>query len=191
MSEINSIANGTFTIGATSTNDSSLLVTQNEGNVSILSTQQEVSHDYTLSGNGTVDSPLGVVNGYNETVLWSGTLTNGKTANLSESVQNFEKIKVYTHESQRKRNLVSEYETDYFNTQPMIAVCIPDIENADSKSWFALYWSRLYFTDTACSAIVNNGGMQTWWDSKVNAALNVVKDRYCIVDKIVGINRKA
>ena len=28
----------------------------------ILATQQEVSHDDTLSGNGTVDSPLGVVN---------------------------------------------------------------------------------------------------------------------------------
>jgi len=28
----------------------------------ILATQQEVSHDNSLSGNGTVDSPLGVVN---------------------------------------------------------------------------------------------------------------------------------
>ena len=28
----------------------------------LLTTQQEVSHDNTLSGNGTVDSPLGVVN---------------------------------------------------------------------------------------------------------------------------------
>ena len=27
----------------------------------ILATQQEVSHDNTLSGNGTVDSPLGVI----------------------------------------------------------------------------------------------------------------------------------
>lgn len=30
----------------------------------ILATQQEVSHDNTLSGNGTVDSPLGVNNEY-------------------------------------------------------------------------------------------------------------------------------
>ena len=30
----------------------------------ILATQQEVSHDSSLSGNGTVDSPLGVVPGY-------------------------------------------------------------------------------------------------------------------------------
>ena len=30
----------------------------------ILATQKEVSHDNTLSGNGTVDSPLGVNNEY-------------------------------------------------------------------------------------------------------------------------------
>ena len=30
----------------------------------ILATQQEISHDNTLSGNGTVDSPLGVNNEY-------------------------------------------------------------------------------------------------------------------------------
>ena len=30
----------------------------------ILTTPQEVSHDNTLSGNGTVDSPLGVSSGY-------------------------------------------------------------------------------------------------------------------------------
>ena len=30
----------------------------------ILATQKEVSHDNTLSGNGTVDSPLGVASGY-------------------------------------------------------------------------------------------------------------------------------
>ena len=30
----------------------------------ILATKQEVSHDNTMSGNGTVDSPLGVTSGY-------------------------------------------------------------------------------------------------------------------------------
>lgn len=62
MSEnIQSISQGTYTIGQTSANDSSLLVTKNEGDVSILQTPQEVSHDNTLSGNGTVDSPFGVI----------------------------------------------------------------------------------------------------------------------------------
>ena len=63
----------------------------------ILATQQEVSHDNTLSGNGTVDSPLGVVNGYNETVLFEDT--NGHSMDtsieLSENVDNFDSIKLY------------------------------------------------------------------------------------------------
>ena len=61
----------------------------------ILATQQEVSHDSSLSGNGTVDSPLGVVPGYNETVLWSGNKTGTGTITLSEGVNNFERIAVY------------------------------------------------------------------------------------------------
>jgi len=65
--------------------------TISQGNY-VLATQQEVSHDSTLSGNGTVDSPLGV----NETVIYSGTYTNGTfpaiTAN--ETIWNFERIRV-------------------------------------------------------------------------------------------------
>ena len=53
-----------------------------------------VNHDNTLSGNGTVDSPLGVVPGYNETVLWSG---DALSATVSEALTNFETIKVYAH----------------------------------------------------------------------------------------------
>lgn len=97
MSEnIQSISQGTYTIGASSTNDSSLLVTQNEGVVSILQTQQEVSHDNTLSGNGTVDSPLGVVPGYNETVLFDGTPTSVTSdVPLTENPANFEYVDVF------------------------------------------------------------------------------------------------
>lgn len=60
----------------------------------ILATPQEVSHDSSLSGTGTVDSPLGVVPGYNETVLWSGASTVlNQTFNLSEPFTNFKKIR--------------------------------------------------------------------------------------------------
>lgn len=54
----------------------------------ILADQKEVSHDNTLSGNGTEASPLGL----NETVLWDGNGTPATSANLSESVNNFEYI---------------------------------------------------------------------------------------------------
>ena len=167
MSEINSIAQGTYTLG-----------------------QTRVTTYQAGSGISITQPSEGVVRISNdETVLWSGTLTNGQTANLSETVKNFEKIKIFAHESQRNRNLVSEYVTDYFSTSTMVAICIPDMENSSSKSWFAFYWSRLYFTDATCSAVVNDGGTQTWWAASNGAALNVVPGRYCIIDKIVGINR--
>lgn len=56
----------------------------------ILATQQEVSHDNTLSGNGTVDSPLGLSN---ETLLYSG----GNTASFTTTEQpsNFEYLRVH------------------------------------------------------------------------------------------------
>lgn len=63
----------------------------------ITSGAEIVNHDNSLSGNGTVDSPLGVVPGYNETVLWEGSagiqLKNGIT--LSESRLNFDELKIY------------------------------------------------------------------------------------------------
>lgn len=54
----------------------------------------EVSHYNTLSRNGTVDSPLCVVPGYNETVLWSGSIGTNSTATLSEPYTNFERIRI-------------------------------------------------------------------------------------------------
>lgn len=57
----------------------------------ITSGAEIVNHDNTLSGNGTVDSPLGVVPGYNETVLYQAPTLSGVTAcNLSESIKNFQ-----------------------------------------------------------------------------------------------------
>lgn len=64
----------------------------------IVSADPFVQHDNSLSGNGTVNSPLGVVPGYNETVLWSGTsagtILSAETT-LSESMRNFESIRFY------------------------------------------------------------------------------------------------
>lgn len=59
----------------------------------LLATQQEVSHDSSMSGNGTVESPLGVVPGYNETVLYSGN-SNITTGYLSEPATNFNYLRV-------------------------------------------------------------------------------------------------
>ena len=82
----------------------------------ILAAQKEVSHDNTLSGNGTVDSPLGVVPGYNETVLYSNLtgrpISTGQYIDLSESPLNFEYIEVYLNGSEPSgsNNIANGYE---------------------------------------------------------------------------------
>lgn len=60
----------------------------------ILADQKEVSHDNTLSGNGTPESPLGL----NETVLFDGAMsgTLPVSASLSEAPANFEYVQVHT-----------------------------------------------------------------------------------------------
>lgn len=61
----------------------------------LLADQKEVSHDNTLSGNGTEESPLGL----NETVLFEVTGTQGvSTCTLSESPFNFQYLEIYVSE---------------------------------------------------------------------------------------------
>lgn len=60
----------------------------------ILATQQEVSHDNTLTGNGTPESPLGVANSSDETVLWENS-SGSTSATTSESVYNFDFVDLY------------------------------------------------------------------------------------------------
>ena len=60
----------------------------------ILADQKEVSHDNTLSGNGTPESHLGL----NETVLYENTeegSTNSFT--LSEKLTNFERVRIFAN----------------------------------------------------------------------------------------------
>ena len=91
MSEnIQSISQGTYTIGQTSANDSSLLVTKNSGNVSIL--QGTVATSAGIVGDGTTQNPLRA----DETVLYYDP-TNHNVANdaefvMSESIWNFERV---------------------------------------------------------------------------------------------------
>lgn len=182
MSEINSIANGTFTIGATSANDSSLLVTENDSNVSILSTPQEVSHDNTLSGNGTVDSPLGVVNGYNETVLftssWNDKLWN---VNLSEPVSSFKKIRMYVTRGDGANEPKSyEYETSLLPNY--LTLEVDTILTNDIYRYFTLcVLSGSTYTELS-ARLMNYPNTLSDWNNT---------NSWCHPIKIVGINRKA
>ena len=168
----------------------------------LLATQQEVSHDNTLSGNGTVDSPLGVVPGYNETVLWSGNtsqITAGQTwtASLNEPVSNFEKIGILlSHSYGWGINAAPG------NQHEMRETCINDDGVAE--------WTSL---DDLKSSIMNAGGNYPLYDANVayasgtnftcvgygryplttasNLTTPVTNNRGVTILRVIGINRKA
>lgn len=62
----------------------------------IVSADPYVNHDNSLSGNGTLTSPLGVVPGYNETVLYSGAYTHSTfpAITASGSIWDYEKVEI-------------------------------------------------------------------------------------------------
>jgi len=143
----------------------------------ITSGAEIVNHDNTLSGNGTVDSPLGVVPGYNETVLWSG---NSATATLSESLDNFEKVDItYT------------YWTDNYTTRTLYGWFG---KPTFTEGWFdnnaaaaGIFITRLTAND-AHTVIGTNANK--YWNPPAGGGLADALSRFAIT-KVVGINRKA
>ena len=150
----------------------------------ILTTQQEISHDNTLSGNGTVDSPLGVVPGYNETVLFSGNFTT-KSCTLSESPLNFESVKFYLVDDGGHTSWGStEIKSKLLNN------C--SAENGKCMAGCAVPWNEGFRIMTV-SATSANGyrnwescGYQ-WWGNGGGQ----IGTGYLNILKVVGINRKA
>ena len=161
----------------------------------ILATQQEVSHDNTLSGDGTTASPLGVVPGYNETVLYSGNLTANSTANLSESWKNFEYIKIYGYSTPggsmfgegRTEDMVSAVDTSYTPIVWNPDICLNTVASWNHRSNFNIIVSMpLTFTaDTNVSAM--NGRLMGYWNDSWQFS---DAEQRCHCTKIVGINRK-
>ena len=139
-----------------------------------------VNHDNSLSGNGTVDSPLGVVPGYNETVLWSGN--NATTLNLSEPATSFNTVKVYYGNSASVANNVINgcYEFTPLGNYVGIHSCF--VGNSANKSTYTVHtiwsgintntWSRIYY---AYKNMASSG-----WNTDSNWQ-NIIK--------VVGCNR--
>lgn len=141
-----------------------------------------VNHDNTLSGNGTVDSPLGVVPGYNETVLWTGTdfsVTNGAhlsaTVQLSEPISAFDEIKIISSGNLDSETIVLD--TSKIGGNGAFTWMAPEGGNAN---WIGL---RGVFTDqthlkvyggysNTLASVFTGGG---WWN-------------YKNIYKVVGIN---
>lgn len=134
-----------------------------------------VSHDNTLSGTGTTASPLGVVPGYNETVLYSGNLTgNGSTAQLSESIQNFEKIKVYGHTDD---GLQCPWFTEFYPTETTMDIGAAS-NNAGWGKWFNFTITTGGLYTNVTGRVITFGS--TTWGNLTNWGTT----------KVIGINRK-
>ena len=132
-----------------------------------------VNHDNTLSGNGTVDSPLGL----NETVLYSGSSAN---PTLSESIDNFEHIKVtYT------------YWPDNYATKVVYGW---SAKPTFTDGWFnanggtgGIFITRLTAND---SHTVIGADANKYWNPPAGASLNDALSNFKVLE-VIGINRIA
>ena len=147
----------------------------------ILATPPEVQHDTSLSGNGTVNSPLGVVPGYNETVIFDGDIYYNTTGLLSEPITNFERVRII--------NKPGQYVETYTNWS-----------GADTPNTFVALYTRydlgaqgVKYMGVGLSA--NGTTMKEMYNRVVAIppTANVwsnVNDGETHIYKIIGINRK-
>ena len=146
-----------------------------------------VNHDNTLSGNGTVDSPLGVVPGYNETVLYTSTgVRLSAETNLSEPGYNFEKIEFWWGGISTAQYLVNEV------VRPCDFLTFMHAAGGNNV-W--QQWGRISANSDFSKIIMDKGksfnygaANSTAW-SNPTCSTGVPDSFYCY--KIVGINRKA
>ena len=162
--------------------------TISQGNY-ILSTSQEVAHDNTLSGNGTVDSPLGVVPGYNETVLYynptNHNVTNDAEFVMSESIWNFERV-IITFDNM-------EYANRYV-TMIIDLTGLPHNNNHLSTPWcnggvpseVNIPWAMFKINTAGNIKYINRGLIFGTWDRPAYTTGDL---RGLRVVRAVGINR--
>lgn len=141
----------------------------------ILATQQAVTHDNSMSGNGTVDSPLGVVPGYNETVLWSGNATSGT---FSEDISGFDRLKVlYVW------NAGTDNKAKYAELQaiPQVFSYLENGKAGNTYNWFA--WGSWNIASTGFNLL--NAYQSV---GNLNATTPTTSP---VMYKVIGVNRKA
>lgn len=147
----------------------------------ILATQQEVSHDNTLSGNGTSASPLGVVPGYNETVLYSGA--GASSFNVSENLSSFETVKMYGYAAEQGASYKHVFEFPGINSLFDFNINDFNAENGAIVNYYTRYsLNGLSMTVTkALHMWATTGSINSWSGPGSNPI---------IIDKVVGVNRK-
>ena len=148
----------------------------------IVSADPYVNHDNSLSGNGTLTSPLGVVPGYNETVLYEST---GASANISvsEPLSAFEKIELryYPQELSQSTTVI-----DYFpGTATNFGLAKWIYHGGNANFPYVLYCTRYILSG---NSLTFNKADHTWFNTSVAKAGN--GSNPIMISKIIGINRK-
>ena len=141
-----------------------------------------VNHDNSLSGNGTVDSPLGV----NETVLYenaTNTANAGNDIDLSESYKNFEYIRFEVRPIMGNETMYSIFTTKVNNQSSSSLMGGGALSYYDSNGFklFCHAFQSKSDTKVYCRYNVSYQGSWTATDR-----LNTL-----FVHRIVGINRIA
>ena len=150
----------------------------------LLAAQQEVSHDNTLSGNGTSASPLGVVPGYNETVLFENAAGTSANISLSEALSNFETCKIYAfpNELTVTASFVEEWPAD--TSRFGMAHWVYHGGNANFP--YVIYCTRY---DVNGNAFTFDRANHTWFDVNFTKA-GAASSSPLMITKVIGINRK-
>lgn len=125
-----------------------------------------------------------------DTVLWEGSGTSGTTMNLSETTKNFDRIRLYAHESYRGRGLIYEHNPSTVVNNDTRSFCIMMPDCIIASDWFGWYYTQLTYDSTAATSLTNDGGNQIFMQY-ASRTWSTNNGRYLIVDKIVGINRTA
>ena len=155
----------------------------------VLATQQAVTHDNSMSGNGTVDSPLGVVPGYNETVLWENTNSyfsaTNSTGQFAYPLSAFEAIEFRCSVDNISEQRIRFSSPAYYTKNLTV-------------SWQEFYQNyRLYYLvlSTNGNSFTGVSNCMLTTNGTVNQNLTVAQSNwqygYVGLKKIVGINRKA
>lgn len=145
-----------------------------------------VNHDASLSGNGTVDSPLGVVPGYNETVLWSGSQnvigSTDTQLTLSESASNFEKLRIY---------FMGSAQNDAETSLDIIMISRTDAYYTLSVAYTNNNSGVLYVD--ACSVQIDGTAFKVarGFRKEITTSITNTNSRGPTILKIIGINRIA
>ena len=149
-----------------------------------------VQHDNSLSGNGTVNSPLGVVPGYNETVLFdqSANQNCSTTAEfqMSESLWNFHRA-IVEFDNMEYDNTPLNMEIDMDVTNTATTYSTP-FRNGTSFPALILPYANFKINEAGNIKYVNRGLL--WGNSWTSVNTITGDNKGYRVRKVIGINHK-